>query len=325
MKFLKNVNIPFLKLMKIGSMASIVLFVLSIIIIGYKLSSGSVNLGIDFAGGIEIKVKVDQNDTIAIEDIRSIYDDQGGDINIQESTGAGSENVFIIRSLSTIDNVSEVTESIVSKLRGKYSSVEVLSNSAISGVVSSDNMKLAAILILVSWAIILLYITIRFDINYAIPAILSLIHSIVIVFAFVLLLNLPLTVLILSALLTLIGYSINDTIVVFDRIRENVKLLESSHSIEDTVNKSLNQIFSRTIMTSISTMLAALSIIIWGGDILFGFALTFFIGVCVGTYSSNLISTSLFCYFKNRAMKKESLTTNNNNGSSSGNTKSQNA
>ncbi len=317
MKFLKNVNIPFLKLMKVGSIASMILFVLSVAIIGYKISSGSVNLGIDFAGGIEIKVHIKQDADIAIEDIRAVYDDQGGDINIQESTGAGNDNVFIIRSLSTIDNVSEVTESIVSKLAGTYSDVEVLSNSAISGVVSADNMKLAAILILVSWIVILLYITIRFDINYAIPAILSLIHSIVIVFAAVLILNLPLTVLILSALLTLIGYSINDTIVVFDRIRENVKL-QTSHPIDDTVNTSLNQIFSRTIMTSISTMLAALAIIIWGGDILFGFALTFFIGVCVGTYSSNLISTSLFCFFKKRSMKKEKL----NSGSSA---KSQNA
>ncbi len=307
MNFLKNVNIPFLKLMKGGSIASIVMFSLAVIFIIFKLSSGSLNLGIDFAGGIEIKVKINQNDAIAIEDVRAVYESQSGDINIQESTGAGNENVFIIRSLSAIDNVSAVTESIVSKLRGKYSSVEVLSNSAISGVVSADNMKLAAILILVSWAIILLYITIRFDINYAIPAILSLIHSIVIVFAIVLMLNLPLTVLILSALLTLIGYSINDTIVVFDRIRENVKINTSSHSIDDIVNTSLNQIFSRTIMTSVSTMLAAMAIVIWGGDILFGFALTFFIGVCVGTYSSNLISTSLFCYFKKRSMKKEQL------------------
>ncbi len=311
MKFLKDVNIPFLKLMKGGSIASVILFSLAVIFIIYKLSSGSVNLGIDFAGGIEIKVRIEQNDEIAIEDIRSVYEDQGGDINIQESTGAGNENVFIIRSLSSIDNVSEVTEAIVSKLRGSYTNVEVLSNSAISGVVSADNMKLAAILILVSWGIILLYITVRFDIHYAIPAILSLIHSIVIVFAVVLMLNLPLTVLILSALLTLIGYSINDTIVVFDRIRENVKMNTSSHSIDDLVNISLNQIFSRTIMTSISTMLAALAIIIWGGDILFGFALTFFIGVCVGTYSSNLISTSLFCFFKKRADKKAQLDTSN--------------
>ncbi len=307
MKFLKDVNIPFLKLMKGGSIASMIMFSLAVIVIIFKLSSGSVNLGIDFAGGIEIKVQINQNEEIAIENIRSVYEDQGGDINIQESTGSGSQNVFIIRSLSTIDNVSEVTESIVSKLRTEYGDVEVLSNSAISGVVSADNMKLAAILILVSWAIILLYITIRFDINYAIPAILSLIHSIVIVFAIVLTFNLPLTVLILSALLTLIGYSINDTIVVFDRIRENIKLQTASHSIDDTVNTSLNQIFSRTIMTSISTMLAALAIIIWGGDILFGFALTFFIGICVGTYSSNLISTSLFCFFKKRADNKEKL------------------
>ena len=303
MKFLNKINIPFLKLMSIASIISIVLFILSVGIISYKIATDSFNLGIDFAGGIEIKVKVEQDDEIAIDEIREVYKNFDENVNIQESTGIDNKNVFILRMRNVGTDINEKTTLAVNKLNEKYSNVLVLSNSAISGVVSSDNIKLAAILIIVSWALILLYITIRFDINYAVPAILSLIHNIVITFAILLFLGNELTILTLSALLTLIGYSINDTIVVYDRIRENMHI-ESAKPLKEIVNISLKQIFSRTVMTSVSTLLAAGAILIWGGDILFDFALTFFIGVCVGTYASNLIATSLLIQFIKIRTKK---------------------
>ena len=303
MKFLNKINIPFLKLMSIASIISIVLFILSVGFISYKIATDSFNLGIDFAGGIEIKVKVEQDDEIAIDEIREVYKNFDENVNIQESTGIDNKNVFILRMRNVGTDINEKTTLAVNKLNEKYSNVLVLSNSAISGVVSSDNIKLAAILIIVSWALILLYITIRFDINYAVPAILSLIHNIVITFAILLFLGNELTILTLSALLTLIGYSINDTIVVYDRIRENMHI-ESAKPLKEIVNISLKQIFSRTVMTSVSTLLAAGAILIWGGDILFDFALTFFIGVCVGTYASNLIATSLLIQFIKIRTKK---------------------
>ncbi len=303
MKFLNKINIPFLKLMSIASIISIVLFILSVGFISYKIATDSFNLGIDFAGGIEIKVKVEQDDEIAIDEIREVYKNFDENVNIQESTGIDNKNVFILRMRSVGTDINEKTALTVDKLNEKYSNVLVLSNSAISGVVSSDNIKLAAILIIVSWALILLYITIRFDINYAVPAILSLIHNIVITFAILLFLGNELTILTLSALLTLIGYSINDTIVVYDRIRENMNI-ESAKPLKEIVNISLKQIFSRTVMTSVSTLLAAGAILIWGGDILFDFALTFFIGVCIGTYASNLIATSLLIKFIKIRTKK---------------------
>ncbi len=299
MKALSKINIPFLKLMPVASIISIVLFAASVGIISYKIATNTLNFGIDFAGGIEIKVRVEQNDEIAIEDIREAYSGYEESVNIQESTGADSKNVFIVRMRSGNEDMSGQTQKAIARLSEKYDNVLLLSNSAISGVVSQDNIRLAGILLLVAWLFIMIYITIRFDINYAVPAILSLIHNIVITFAILLLINSELTILILSALLTLIGYSINDTIVVFDRIRENTNLEGDTMPIKEIVNKSLNQIFSRTIMTTVSTLLAAGAILIWGGDILFGFALTFFIGVCIGTYASNLIATSLYITFIN--------------------------
>lgn len=310
MKSFRKINIDFLKLMPIASVISIVFFAASLGIISYKMATNSLNLGIDFAGGIELKVRIEQDDEIAIEEIREVYKGFDENVNIQESTGIDNKNVFILRMRSETADMNEKSTAAINKLNEKYSDVLMLSNSAISGVVSTDNIKLAAILVVVSWIVILLYITIRFDINYAVPAILSLIHNIVITFAILLALNNELTILILSALLTLIGYSINDTIVVFDRIRENINT-EHAKPLREVVNTSLNQIFSRTVMTSVSTLLAAGAILIWGGDILFDFALTFFIGVCIGTYASNLIATSLFLQFVKIREKKQKKSNHN--------------
>ena len=140
----------------------------------------------------------------------------------------------------------------------------------------------------------MIYITIRFNYRYAFPAIITLIHNVVIVFGILLFLNKEFSVLVLSSMLTLIGYTINDIIVVFDRIRENT---DSKRPFKEIVNISLNNVVGRTIITGISTLLAALAIMIWGGFILYDFAFTFFCGVVIGTYASNFIASGLLILF----------------------------
>lgn len=296
-------QIPFLKLMPFATAISLIAFIASVSFIGYKIYTNSFNLGIDFAGGVEIKVKINEADELAISEVRSVYQGFKENVNIQESQGLDNKNVFILRVRGGNEGSVAIAESVTRELRKKYADVTVLSNSIISGLVSSDNLKLAGILIIASWVLILVYITIRFDIRYAVPAILSLLHTIVIVFGVLLLVNKELTVLILSALLTLIGYAVNDTIVVFDRIRENMRV-ENVKPFKEIVNISLNQVFSRTIMTSVSTLIAAGAILIWGGGILFDFAFTFFLGVCIGTYASNLIASNLLLWFMKRFDEK---------------------
>lgn len=296
---LRNVKIPYIKIMPIAAIISAIVFVLSVAFSVYKISSNEYNLGIDFAGGAELKVKIEVEEVIDIAYIRSLYNNFTTTINIQELEGANNKNAFLLR-FKGDNNVSTlVLDVLVSEY--EESSVLLLGNTIISGVVSSDNLRTAFILLLVAWLIIMGYITIRFDIRYALPAIMTLIHNIVIVFAILLLLDKEFTVLILSALLTLIGYTINDTIVVFDRIRENIVSM-STASFKDIVNLSLNQVLGRTIITSVSTLIAAGSIMIWGGATLYDFAFTFFIGVVIGTYSSNLIASSLliFMFKKNK-------------------------
>jgi len=292
---LRKMKIPYIKIMPIAALISTILFVSSVGFSIYKISNGEYNLGIDFAGGVELKVKIEQEEVINISSIRTLYSNFFTGVNIQELEGEDNKNSFLLR----FKGSNEDALSALYVLTSEYgeSSVLFLGNTIISGIVSSDNLKRAFILLMAAWIVMMIYITIRFDIRYALPAIMTLIHNIVIVFAILLLLNKEFTVLILSALLTLVGYTINDTIVVFDRIRENVRSMTTTTSnFKDIINVSLNQVLGRTIITSVSTLIAAGAIMIWGGSTLYNFAFTFFIGVLIGTYASNFIASNLLIF-----------------------------
>ncbi|ACN83858.1 protein translocase subunit SecF [Brachyspira hyodysenteriae] len=286
-------KIPFVKIMPIAAVVSSILFIASIALFVNKLTTNSFNMGIDFAGGVELKVQIDNPEVINIAEIRALYNNFGTEtVNIQELEGADNVNAFLLRFRGS----NEESDRAMQVLYDKYTQekVNLIGSNIISGVVSADNLKLAFILIIVSWIIIMIYITIRFNYRYAFPAIITLIHNVVIVFGILLFLNKEFSVLVLSSMLTLIGYTINDIIVVFDRIRENAN---SKKPFKEIVNISLNNVVGRTIITSISTLLAALAIMIWGGFILYDFAFTFFCGVVIGTYASNFIASGLLILF----------------------------
>ncbi|QTM08375.1 protein translocase subunit SecF [Brachyspira hyodysenteriae] len=286
-------KIPFVKIMPIAAVVSSILFIASIALFVNKLTTNSFNMGIDFAGGVELKVQIDNPEVINIAEIRALYNNFGTEtVNIQELEGADNVNAFLLRFRGS----NEESDRAMQVLYDKYTQekVNLIGSNIISGVVSADNLKLAFILIIVSWIIIMIYITIRFNYRYAFPAIITLIHNVVIVFGILLFLNKEFSVLVLSSMLTLIGYTINDIIVVFDRIRENA---DSKKPFKEIVNISLNNVVGRTIITSISTLLAALAIMIWGGFILYDFAFTFFCGVVIGTYASNFIASGLLILF----------------------------
>lgn len=287
---IKN-KIPFVKFIPIAAVISTILFIISIVLFISKVSNNTINMGIDFAGGVELNVKIDNDDVINIATIRELYKDFGS-INIQELEGEKNINSFLLR----FKGSNEESDKALEVLYNTYGKDKVLliGSNIISGVVSADNLKLAFLLIIVSWIIIMIYITIRFNSRYALPAIITLIHNIVIVFGVLLLLNKEFSVLVLSSMLTLIGYTINDIIVVFDRIRENYS---ENKPFKEIVNSSLNSVVGRTVITSLSTLLAAGAILIWGGNILYDFAFTFFIGVVIGTYASNFIASGLLILF----------------------------
>ncbi|ASJ21897.1 protein translocase subunit SecF [Brachyspira hampsonii] len=286
-------KIPFVKIMPIAAVISSILFIASIALFVNKLTTNSFNMGIDFAGGVELKVQINNPEVINIAEIRALYNNFGTEtVNIQELEGADNVNAFLLRFRGS----NEESDRAMQVLYDKYTQekVTLIGSNIISGVVSADNLKLAFILIIVSWIIIMIYITIRFNYRYAFPAIITLIHNVVIVFGILLFLNKEFSVLVLSSMLTLIGYTINDIIVVFDRIRENA---DTKKPFKEIVNISLNNVVGRTVITSISTLLAALAIMIWGGFILYDFAFTFFCGVVIGTYASNFIASGLLILF----------------------------
>ena len=286
-------KIPFVKFMPVAAVISSILFIASIGLFINKLTTNSFNMGIDFAGGVELQVKIYNPEVINIAEIRNLYRNFGTEtVNIQELEGEDNINAFLLRFRGS----NEESDRAMQVLYDKYTKekVTLIGSNIISGVVSSDNLKLAFILVIVSWIIIMIYITIRFNYRYAFPAIITLIHNVVIVFGILLFLNKEFSVLVLSSMLTLIGYTINDIIVVFDRIRENADL---KRPFKEIVNISLNNVVGRTVITGVSTLLAALAIMIWGGFILYDFAFTFFCGVVIGTYASNFIASGLLILF----------------------------
>ncbi|KLI51938.1 preprotein translocase subunit SecF, partial [Brachyspira hyodysenteriae] len=174
-------KIPFVKIMPIAAVVSSILFIASIALFVNKLTTNSFNMGIDFAGGVELKVQIDNPEVINIAEIRALYNNFGTEtVNIQELEGADNVNAFLLRFRGS----NEESDRAMQVLYDKYTQekVNLIGSNIISGVVSADNLKLAFILIIVSWIIIMIYITIRFNYRYAFPAIITLIHNVVIVF-----------------------------------------------------------------------------------------------------------------------------------------------
>ena len=192
-------KIPFVKIMPIAAVVSSILFIASIALFINKLTTNSFNMGIDFAGGVELKVQIDNPEVINIAEIRALYNNFGTEtVNIQELEGADNVNAFLLRFRGS----NEESDRAMQVLYDKYTQekVKLIGSNIISGVVSADNLKLAFILIIVSWIIIMIYITIRFNYRYAFPAIITLIHNVVIVFGILLFLNKEFSVLVLSSI-----------------------------------------------------------------------------------------------------------------------------
>lgn len=406
-------NIPFTKFIFIGLAISSIVIVAALIHVGVRakntmsvhknenvLDAGDdkgLNLGIDFAGGSEIRVYVETNTLINIADIRPLFQD-GFEVNIgiQEvvltspyeitksnaqtndtptaesvdtmntntneeeaarvsaeetvSTNAGtvegdlppvfgldeesgdasndvaiddepfenaeravnltkkyvSNNIFLFRVKGGADDIKSGSDTGAMKISDRITntlarhfggeSIMLLESTEIGGVVSGRNLRISGLLILVSWIGILIYIMFRFEWRYAVAAIIALIHDVVITAGFLSFFNVELTILILSAILTLIGYSVNDTIVLFDRVRENINL-GLVKNFKDVLNMSINQTLTRTINTSVSTLLVVLAMFFLGGEVIHDFAYTLLVGFLVGTYSSIFIASAIVTIF----------------------------
>jgi len=247
------------------------------------------NYGIDFAGGTIVQIKFEQS--VSITAVRNIL----GEFDLRQSTIQDlSDTEFVIRT-EKIDQ--EQRKEILSALKQNLADLEVLRVETVGPVIGENLKKTALYAILFAFIGIIIYITIRFEFRYSIISILALSHDVLIVLGIFSLFQKEITISIIAAVLTIVGYSLNNTIVILDRLRENIKF-KTRESFSNIVNMSINQSLSRTINTALTTVLPVLAIYFFGGSILSDFALALFIGMVAGTYSSIFIASPLLVDWK---------------------------
>jgi len=277
--------INFNKFNKLFNLISAFLVIISIIFLMFK----GLNFGVDFKGGTLIELRLNDKQT-TISSLRKSFTSMNlGDVNIKKF---GSNNDFLIK-FEKKDNSADSIELIkndLTKSIGNNFTFRRVEN--VGPKVSSELLKSSVIAIILSLAIMLFYIWIRFEWQFSLGAILALFHDVVLTLGFFSLFNLEINLSIVAAVLTIVGYSMNDTVVIFDRVRENLRKY-SDIKIYELTNISINETLSRTIITSVTTLLALLSINIFGGELLKGFSLAMILGVVFGTYSSIYIANSV--------------------------------
>ncbi len=242
------------------------------------------NYGIDFAGGTLLQIRFDKS--VSTTELRNVL----SEFNLSQSTIQNlSENEFVIRT-EKID--SEQRKEILSAFRENLAGLDVLRVESVGPVIGENLKKLALSALFFAFIGIILYITMRFEFKFSIVSILALLHDCLIVLGMFSLLQKEITISVMAAVLTIIGYSLNNTIVILDRLRENIKF-KTREPFENLINMSINQSLSRTINTALTTIIPVLALYFFGGNILSDFALALFIGMVAGTYSSIFIASPL--------------------------------
>ncbi|BHH81755.1 protein translocase subunit SecD [Desulforhopalus sp. 52FAK] len=285
----KKPNIDYLKIKNFTYALSAVMVGIGLIAF-IQITRGQANLGVDFSGGSLLQYQAQQEFTMA--EVRDAFHSQGmKEVNLQEVENEKRLIVKLKKSEEIVANLSEQVGTILStSLPDKGFTLE--SQSEIGSSVSSDMRNKAIQAIMISLAGVIIYLAFRFDIKFGLAAAAATFHDVLVVLGICYLLDIEITLLIVTALLTLAGYSLNDSVVVFDRIRENLKKPDSG-SLGNAINNSINQVLSRTIVTSLTTGIVLSALFFLGGAVIHDFAFALLAGVAVGTYSSIFIASPL--------------------------------
>ncbi len=283
-------NYNFEQKFKLANISSMILVLLSILMILFK----GLNFGIDFKGGTLMELRCDSTN-IQISDVRSSFNQLDlGDINVKEFGKKGDYLIkFERKSFDDKINIKTIKEKVANELQGN---VDFRRVENVGPKVSKELLESGLLAISLALSAMLFYIWVRFEWQFSIGSIIAIFHDVLITIGLFSLLSLEINLSIVAAVLTIVGYSMNDTVVIYDRIRENLNKY-SSLKIGEISNKSINETLSRTIITSSTTLLALISIFILGGEILKGFSLAMIIGVIIGTYSSIFVASPILKYF----------------------------
>jgi preprotein translocase subunit SecF len=281
-----KIEIYFNKFYRLFNIVSIVLILISLFLLIFK----GLNFGVDFRGGtlIELRAKDSQ---ITISNLReSLYKMNLGDVNVKKF---GKNNDYLIKLEKKRSNNKNLIVNIKQNLNENIGSgFEFRRVESVGPKVSAELLKSGIIAICLSLAAMLFYIWIRFEWQFSLGAIAALFHDVIITLGIFSFFELEINLSIIAAILTIVGYSMNDTVVIYDRVRENLKKF-ADIKIYELTNKSINETLSRTIITSATTLLALMSIYFFGGEILKGFSLAMILGVIFGTYSSIFIANPI--------------------------------
>jgi preprotein translocase subunit SecF len=298
-EILGKTNIDFMGKRRVAFICSSVMMALGMLAL-VQIARGAANLGIDFAGGTAVQLKFDQ--PVRIDEARAALERNNlGGAEIQEFV---SENKLLIRMKTTTTIEEKVADRVIAIFAKEFPTrkLEVESSTEIGPTIGHKLQEDALIAILISFAGIILYIAARFEFRFGVAAAIATVHDVLVVLGLFYALDKEVTLLVVTALLTLAGYSLTDTVVVFDRIRENLRVRRRD-GLETIVNNSINQVLSRTIVTSLTVVLVLIPLTLAGGEVLHDFSLALLWGVIVGTYSSIFVASSLLVIWPSGAGK----------------------
>ncbi len=296
-----GINIDLVGKMRIACGASLVVIIISVLSLVFH---GGPKLGIDFAGGTQIQVKFSQETTA--DGIRDSLRNMGLGNNIIQRFGYKDNNEFLINTEKASSELEGLSDKITEALGATYGkeNVDIRRVEMVGPKVGKDLRQKGLLAMLYAVIGILIYVTWRFELRYAVGAIVALIHDVIITVGVFSLLGKEFTLPIIAALLTIIGYSLNDTIVIYDRIRENIKGARKQ-PLKELVNASINQVLSRTVLTSVTTLLVVLALFFLGGAVIHDFAFALLVGIVVGTYSSIFVASPTVLAWETISPSKE--------------------
>ncbi len=299
LEFFKRPSIDFIKVRRYAFISSAI-FALVGIFAFIQLSRGHGNLGVEFSGGAMVQFQATKPFTV--EEVRDVLNQKGwGHAEIQPLEGGKGLMVKLKKSEASVGKMAEDLGAVLNQgLSGNKFIIE--GTSEIGASVSRDLRKWAIIAILISLAGIIAYLAVRFELIFGIAGAIATFHDVLFVLGIFYLFNVEITLLVVTSLLTLAGYSLTDTVVVFDRIRENLN--RSRESLKDIINLSINEVLSRTIVTSGTVFLASLALLIFGGVVIRDFALAICLGVIIGSFSSVFVASPVIYAWRKETKKK---------------------
>jgi len=288
----------FVSRMKTAVFISLTLIVIAIFSLFYH---GGLNWGVEFSGGTEIHLKFEK--TVEPDKVRSAMHRGGLPAQSVQQVGLSQDNEYLIRFPLDAENFDKTTvQTELEKLfksNNDFKNASILRIDFIGPKIGKELIRKAVISIVLGWLVIMFYLMVRFEFGFSLGAVIAIMHDIIITIGAITLLDKEFTLTIVAGLLTVIGYSVNDTIVIFDRIRENLKKTKRM-DFKDLVNESVNQTLSRTIWTVFTVLLVLVPLFFLGGSVIHDFAFTLIVGVIVGTYSSIFVASSFIIYWRAR-------------------------